>query len=423
MKTFLIILKIVRWILGVVFLLTSLGLLIEQSFGASAILILFTIFLVPLTGDYIVSKIINLNLAGNHKVLQSINYSELYTILPIYQQNVLNHKKALSDKQKIKFGRKIYYNTLCTAIADFDLSQSEIVKLNEIKMYFNLSDQQVLSEKNRISEKTVKNLVQKCYADRVLTDLESKQITNIAIFLQFPLDKAEEIKNKIAFSLFNRILEEKISDNRLSPIKETELKQATRNLKIDHQSIKVFLSDRKIKSLQHAKLLWNLDHGIFPVIHNPSITLARDEQCYLNVNATLIENKLVHAGYSRTSTGVSFRVMKGVNARIGGGRYRPVKENIREIHPGTLYLTSSRIVFNAGGKSFQIPFYKLISHNARGGSLELVIQNKSYSLRVNYKEAEIFTLALSSSLRQYKNANDHLKIQAMREISMNENFI
>lgn len=423
MKTYLIILKIVRWILGVISLLTSLGLLIGQSFGASAILILFTIFLIPLTGDYIVSKVIKLNLAGTHKVLQSINYSELHTILPIYQQNVLNHKKALSDKQKIKFGRKIYYNTLCTAIADFDLSQSEIVKLNEIKTYFNLSDQQVLAEKNRISEKTVKNLVQKCYEDRVLTDLESKQITNIAIFLQFPLDKAEEIKNKIAFSLFNRILEEKISDNRLSPIKETELKQATRNLKIDHQSIKVFLSDRKIKSLQHAKLLWNLDHGIFPVIHNPSITLARDEQCYLNVNATLIENKLVHAGYSRTSTGVSFRVMKGVNARIGGGRYRPVKENIREIHPGTLYLTNSRIVFNAGGKSFQIPFYKLISHNARGGSLELVIQNKSYSLRVNYKEAEIFTLALSSSLRQYKNTNDHLKIQAMREISMNENFI
>jgi len=423
MKTFLIILKIVRWILGVIFLLTSLGLLIEQSFGASAMLILLTIFLVPLTGDYIVSKIIKLNLTGNHKVLQSINYSELHTILPIYQQNVLNHKKALSDKQKIKFGRKIYYNTLCTAIADFDLSQGEIVKLNEIKTYFNLSDQQVLSEKNRISEKTVKNLVQKCYEDRVLTDLESKQITNIAIFLQFPLDKAEEIKNKIAFSLFNKILEEKIADNRLSPIKETELKQTTRNLKIDHQSIKVFLSDQKIKSLQHAKLLWNLDHGIFPIIHNPSITLARDEQCYLNVNATLIENKLVHAGYSRTSTGVSFRVMKGVNARIGGGRYRPVKENIREIHPGTLYLTNSRIVFNAGGKSFQIPFYKLISHNARGGSLELVIQNKSYSLRVNYKEAEIFTLALSSSLRQYKNANDHLKIQAMREISINENFI
>ncbi|MEF9480327.1 hypothetical protein OWR28_23915 [Chryseobacterium sp. 1B4] len=65
----------------------------------------------------------------------------------------------------------------------------------------------------------------------------------------------------------------------------------------------------------------------------------------------------------------------------------------------------------------------MISHNARGGSLELTVQNKSYSLRVSYKEAEIFVLALSSSLRQYRNANDHVKIQAIREISMNENFI
>lgn len=423
MKTFIIILKALRWILGISFLLISLGLLIEQSFEASIVMLILGIFLIPPTGNFIINKIRMINIDGTHKILQTIDYSDLHTILHVYQQNVLNHKKVLTEKQKLRLGRKIYYNTLYNAISDFNLTQSKILKLNEIKVYFNLSDQQVLSEKNRISEKTVKNLVQKCYEDLVLTDLEEQQITNMANFLQFPLNKAGEIKNKIAFSLFNRILEEKISDNRLSPIKETELKQATRNLKIDHQSIKVFLSDRKIKSLQHAKLLWNLDHGIFPVIYNPSITLARDEQCYLSVNATLIENKLVHVGYSRTSTGVSFRVMKGVNARIGGGRYRPVKENIRETHPGTLYLTNSRIIFNAGGKSFQIPFYKLISHNARGGNLELVIQNKSYSLRVNYKETEIFTLALSSSLRQYKNANDYLKIQAMREISMNENFI
>ncbi|MGG7552094.1 hypothetical protein ACQ7CX_15900 [Chryseobacterium arthrosphaerae] len=423
MKTFFIILKVVRWMLGAVFLFASLGLLIEQSFWASGILLLLTIFLVPLTGDYIVRKIMKTNLSGTHKVLRSINYSELHTILPTYQQNVLNYKKVINDKQKIKFGRKIYYNTLCTVISDFTLTQNKIAKLNEIKIYFNLSDQQIFLEKNKISEKTVKNLAQKCYADHVLTDLEDQQISNMANFLQFPSDKTREIKNKIAFSLFNRILEEKVSDNRLSPIKETELKQATRNLKIDQQSITAFISDRKIKSLRHAKLLWNLDHGIFPVVYNPPIALGRDEQCYLNVHATLIENKLVHAGYSRTSTGVSFRVMKGVNARIGGGRYRPVKENVRETYPGMLYLTNSRIVFNAGGKSFQIPFYKLISHNARGRSLELIVQNKSYSLGVSYKEAETFMLALSSALRQYRNANDQIKIQAMREISMNENFI
>lgn len=423
MKTFLFILKILRWILGVLFFLISFGLLIEQSFEASIVMLVLAIFLIPLAGDFIISKIMKINLDGTHKILQTINYSDLHTILPIYQQNVLNHKKPLSDTQKIKLGKKIYYKTLCAAISDFHLTQDEILKLNEIKVYFNLSDQQIFLEKKRISEKTVRNLIQRCYADHVLTDSENQQIINIANFLQFPLDKTEAIKNKIAFSLFNRILEEKIADQRLSPMKETELKQAARNLKIDHQSIKTFISERKIKSLRHAKLLWNLDHGIFPVIYNPPITLNRDEQCYLNVNANLIENKLVHTGYSRTSSSVSFRVMKGVNARVGGGRYRPVKENVTQIHSGTLFLTNSRIVFNAGGKSFQIPCYKLISHNTRGGSLEFVVQNKSYSLRLSRHEAEIFLLGLSSSIRQYGNANDHLKMQAMRERSMNEIFI
>ena len=103
MKTFFIILKVVRWMLGAVFLFASLGLLIEQSFWASGILLLLTIFLVPLTGDYIVRKIMKTNLSGTHKVLRSINYSELHTILPTYQQNVLNYKKVINDKQTLAY--------------------------------------------------------------------------------------------------------------------------------------------------------------------------------------------------------------------------------------------------------------------------------------------------------------------------------
>lgn len=423
MKILLLILKILRWFFGGLFFLLSLGLLIEQSFVASLVTLLFTIFLIPLTGDFIIKKIAAINIDGTNKILNGINYSNFNSILSIYEQNVAKDQKQINDKQKQKLGRKIYYHTLCCTILDLHPTREGINKLNDIKAYFNLSDQQILLAKNKISEKTVKNLIQKCYADQVLTDSESQQIISIANFLQFPLDKTESIKNKIAFALFNKILEEKTSNKRLSPMIETELKQTTINLKIDHQNIKNFISERKIKNLKHAKLLWNLDHGIFPVVYNPPITLNRDEVCYLSTNANLIENKLVHQGYSRTSSSVSFRVMKGVNARVGGGRYRPVKENVTQIHSGTLFLTSSRIVFNAGGKSFQIPFPKLISHDIRGGSFEFVVQNKSYSLRLNHSEAEILSLGLSSSIRQYKNADDHIKIQAMREKSMNEIFI
>jgi len=421
MKTFLLILKILRWFFGALFFLLSLGLLLEQSFIAFVVTLTFTIFLLPLSGDLIISKIMNLD--GTNKILKTLNYSDLNSILPTYHQNVLNLKKPLSDKLKIKVGKKIYYNTLCTSISDFNLTQDEIFKLNEIKVYFDLSDQQVFLEKNKISEKTVKNLIQKCYSDQVLTDSENQQIASISNFLQFPEDKTEAIKNKIAFSLFNKILDEKTSDNRLSPMKETELRQTTRNLKIDHQNIKNFISERKIKSLQYAKLLWDLDHGIFPLVYNPPIVLSRDEQCYLSIAANLIENKLVHKGYSSTSSSVSFRVTKGVSARVGGGRSRPIKENVTQLHPGTLFLTNSRVVFHAGGKSFQIPFYKLISHDIRGVSFEFIVQNKSYLLRLNHNEAEILSLGLSSAIRQHKNTNDHVKIQAMREKSMNEIFI
>lgn len=423
MKTFLLFLKILRWVLGILFLFASLGLLIEQSFEVSIVMLVLAIFLIPFTGNFIVDKLLKIDFDGTRKIVRTIDYSDLNMILPVYQQNVLNHPKPLSERQKLKLGKMIYYNTLRHTISDFHLTQNETNKLNEIKMYFNLSDQHVFIEKSKISEKTVKNLVQKCYSDNILTDSENQQIINIANFLQFPPDKTEAIKNKTAFSLFNKILDEKTKDKFLSPTKETLLKQTTRDLKIDHQQIRTFISERKIKSLKHAKLLWNLDHGIFPTVYNPPITVNRDEQCYLTINANLIENKLVHTGYSRTSSSVSFRITKGVNARVGGGRYRPVKENVTQIYPGTLFLTNSRIVFNAGGKSFQISFNKLISHEIRGGGFEFVVQNKNYSLRMNQKEAEILSLGLSSSIRQHGNINDQIKIQAMREISANEVFI
>lgn len=423
MKTLLLVVKILRWSFGIIFLLISLGLLIEQYFMASSVMFVLAVFLIPLTCTFIISKVAAIDIDGTNKLLRTIDYSNLQTILPVYQQNVISRQKQVNNKQKIKAGRKIYYNTLCKAVSDFHLTQNETLTLHGIKLYFNLSDEHIFFEKKKLAEKTVNALIQKCYQNNILTDAEHQQIMTIASFLQFPLHQTEAMKQKIAVSLFNKILNEKTSDSRLSPTKETQLVQTTRDLKIDHHNIKTFISDKKIKQLERSKLLWNLDHGIFPVLYNPPIILLKDEIGYLQFSATLIENKLVHAGYSRSSSSVSFKITKGVSARVGGGRYRPVKKQVRETYPGTLFLTSSRIIFNAGGKSFQIPFYKLISHEFQWGNFELIIQNKSYALNLTKNEAEVLATALSSSVRQYGKMNDHIKVQAMREISMNESFI
>ncbi|WP_300687816.1 hypothetical protein [Chryseobacterium sp.] len=423
MKTLLLFVRILRWSFGIVFLIISVGLLTEQNFIASLIMFVLGLFSIPFTCTFILTKVASIDIDGTNKLLKTIDYSNLQTILPIYEQNVINSPKPVSNQQKSKAGRRIYYKTLCKAVSDFHVTQSEILALNQIKLYFSLSDEQISSEKKKIAERTVSALIQKCYENNVLTDAENQQITTIAAFLQFPLPQTEAIKQKTAVLIFNKILDEKVSDSRLSPSKETQLVQTTRDLKIDHQNIKTFLSDKKIRKLERSKLLWNLDHGIFPVLYNPPITLIRDETGYLQFSATLIENKMVHAGYSRSSSSISFRITKGVNARVGGGRYRPVKEEVRKTYSGTLFLTSSRIIFNAGGKSFQIPFNKLISHEFQRGNLELVVQNKSYLLRLSKSEAEVLTTGLSSSIRQYGKVNDHIKVQAMKEISMNYNFI
>src|SRR5215813_13979532 len=86
-----------------------------------------------------------------------------------------------------------------------------------------------------------------------------------------------------------------------------------------------------------------------------------NEKAYWVENGALYEPRVVRRYYEGGSSGVSFRVMKGVNFRVGAHRGNLVSETENvPVSSGTLIITNLRIAFVGDRKSFSTEFRKIL---------------------------------------------------------------
>jgi uncharacterized protein YehS (DUF1456 family) len=107
-------------------------------------------------------------------------------------------------------------------------------------------------------------------------------------------------------------------------------------------------NDVKSESLMDKDSLVRLLFGSvmdFKHIKDVSIILEPNEYCFFKDKCFVYEEKEVIEGYKSEYDGVSFKVMKGLNYRIGSGKSKPIKKMKETTYEGILYLTSSRIIF------------------------------------------------------------------------------
>lgn len=434
MKVIFIIISVIRWIFGLFFILISIAGLFLGDYLPAIIVLIIGLLLVPPVINNVFNRnaassggtlgfLQNLNLNGSSKLINSLNFNDKLNLLPAINNQIANSKRPINDLQKYNIGKKVYERALQIALLDLHLSEKEKQHLDDIILNFNLSITDIFNIKKSFSEKTVQNLIQKSYDDKILTENEKEEIFNLAKYLNLPTDKVENIRMKVASSLLRTALNEKLSDKRLSPSEETELNQILNNLQIEKDLIRSIIPKKSLDELAYAKLLWNLDNGIFYSIPNAPITLRELEECYLGFSSQLMERKIVHRGYSSTSQSVSIRIAKGVRYRVGSGRSVPIKEEITIKHPGNLFLTNLRIVFSSGAKSFEIPFTKLLTFNVYNDGIEFILNNKNFLIQMKNKEVELFAVGMSSAIRNFIEKDNEILNSAIEEIQENEKFI
>lgn len=428
------ILNAIRWIFGAVFCLASLTAISRGEIVPAIILIFLGLLLIPpafrllfkrKTGG-VVSAAIGMKdfFNGNSKIIKLIDFSGQSDIISSIESAIRNQIKPLTDNARHDLGKSVYPKLLEKSIEDSEITQIEKDQLIKVAQHFNLSDQETGKLKSIVKEAAAKKLIEKQYGDNIFTDIEKEELFAFATYLGFDERGLEKIRKNIASSLFKAALNASLKDKVLTPNEETELNQALKNLKIDEETKRALVPNSTLQELAFAKLLWQLENGVFTKIESPQLTLKKNEECYLAVNGQLLDTKTVNKGYSHASSGFSFRVMKGVSYRVGSGRSVPIKEQVTVKHSGVLYLTSGRIVFSSVGKnSFQIGFNKLLTFEVYSDGLGFVIEGWTYLLEIQRREKELFATALSSAIRNYLDESNDTRTKAQEEIDKNEIFI
>jgi len=95
-----------------------------------------------------------------------------------------------------------------------------------------------------------------------------------------------------------------------------------------------------------------------------------------------------HTHYEGRSAGVSVRVMKGVTLRSGSFRGQPVTTISADVADvGSLYVTTSRVVFAGGQEVVEVPLKKLADARGEVGKLELLVANRAHPFVFRFGES------------------------------------
>jgi len=136
-----------------------------------------------------------------------------------------------------------------------------------------------------------------------------------------------------------------------------------------------------------------------------NIIIKKGEILHHADSAILKELKTVSLGYSGGSRGVSIRIMKGVNYRVGGHRGQIIKEDVwKETSRGALLITNQRLLLSpfAGNKPVSIPLNKILSYQVYENGIEVYKEGreKSFLFQINDSSSvEIFGICLGFLLR------------------------
>ncbi|MDB6034217.1 MAG: hypothetical protein JWM16_4555 [Verrucomicrobiales bacterium] len=110
-----------------------------------------------------------------------------------------------------------------------------------------------------------------------------------------------------------------------------------------------------------SRRIYDIQTGDLPRILVSNVILATGEVAHCSEPGSLYEESMVSSHFEGGSSGVSFRVMKGVSFRVGAHRGSMVSEKADQaVSSGSLVITSARVIFQGDAKSFATKLSKII---------------------------------------------------------------
>jgi hypothetical protein len=203
----------------------------------------------------------------------------------------------------------------------------------------------------------------------------------------------EEIQ-KAEADVFSQLVYRAISDRRVSDAEFQSL---------DHIAVRLALPaqvrNQLRRQLEYYRLIhWLESGGELPITQPNNIILQKNEICHLSIPAVLYEERVVRSTYQGGSRGVSIRIMKGVNYRVGANRGHIQSERaLVPVSEGTFNVTNKRLVFSGNKKSNATPYPKLLDLQLYADAIQYSITTRQKPVIVGFSDqsAELCAVVIS----------------------------
>ena len=305
--------------------------------------------------------------------------------------NFIKSNKEFKLRKLQNIGLIIYKKRLLKHLDDLHLDPDELLELDMVKKRFSLLPKKITKLKSRLAEPALLKLSTLKFEDHILEDTEKEELYRLASHLEISHEKVDGIIRNDAIKIFNQYRNSAIENRRLSVEEEEQLDRTREQLGLSDEDI----SKRDREELAYFKLLWEIENGFLPEMSAP-IILQKNEICHLAITAHRLESKIVTTGRVSASKGVSIKIAKGVRYKVGATRSYPIKSEVTIRHPGTLCITSKRIVFKANKKGFSSPLKSLVSMDAYSNGVEFQKGSSNYLL--GFERAELVPMIITAAV-------------------------
>lgn len=231
-----------------------------------------------------------------------------------------------------------------------------------------LIDKYKTSQKNSKNKKEFSELLIKSVSDGKISPEEIKEIESKKTEYGFSDKDFEKLKK----SLFSLALSAVSEDKVLTKEEDAELLNIQKYLAISDGDI----LDEK-KEIEKLKLITKIKEGNIPPIETNNIILQNKEIAYWVEQVKLIEEKIIDRRYQGGSSGMSFRVMKGVRYHVGGYKGHIITDTGKvTVDQGDLVITNKRVIFRGVSKSFTNNLNKFLDIRFFKDGIQLTEVNK-----------------------------------------------
>jgi hypothetical protein len=236
------------------------------------------------------------------------------------------------------------------------------------------------------------------YADGVLTNEELQHIAMILMTIVHKHEDNQELFNE-PNTEDNPALPPVIKDNGPSAPKRKFAEEREgifggilqwreqKNLdKIWKEELGQFQDEKKRKDRTKfiENFIMELKNGSTPP-NPPNVFLRNNERALWSEQAQLLEEIVVDRRYESGSSGVNFKIAKGVSWKVGATRGRMISEKgIVPVDHGAFIMTDKRLIFDGALKSFDVNLTKIISINFQLNGVVFTQSNRSKQRKLQF---------------------------------------